>query len=945
MKTFFSLLLLNLSIMVSATDYFIKNGGNDQHDGTSDATAWATVERVNTAFTSMKPGDKILFKRGETFYGTIKIKSSGTSGSPIVIGAYGTGDNPVITGFTVISSWTNEGNGIYSAPVVSEELTNMVVIDGKQFAMGRWPDSAYNIFESASSNVSITDNELNTTINWKGAEVAIRKNDWSIDRCIITDHSGTRISYSSLATTQDAIAGHGYFVQNDIRTLSGFGEWFHSKSAGKFYLLLGSISPESLKIEVATLNNIVCINDNDYITIENLSLRGSIQNLITSNGYFNNNYIYIKNSHLTNAGTDGIQIWGRSGSITGNIISDCNQAGISVVGDYHNIRENKISNIGILPGQAFKGDASSGINIGNDNCTIERNSIRRVGYCGLYLSSTADIINITNNVIDSVLLTLNDGGGIYTAREGTRRIIDGNIIMNVIGNASGTPYPERPIARGIYLDVGSSNVIATNNTAFNCSESGFMIHRASGNTFENNTSFNNKNGFFFQNSSGSTISNNILKGNIFFAKGPLQYSLKFTSTADDIPSFGTADNNYYARPADDDDIIFTYSPSTGYKYRTLASWQSFTNQDWNSKKSAVTVSDTSKIDFYYNPTTSNKVIALNQPMVDVTGKKYTGSVTLLPYTSVILMPDPNPYTPATPVFSGATVENNAPSVIVLNYNLSLANILPAVSSFVVKVNGTARSVSSVAISGTKVLITISSRVNYGEVITVAYTKPSGNPLQTSEGAQAASFGDQAVTNNCAAPTQPPVQPPVQPPTPPNQPPVISIASPIKGSSFTSPATVEIEVTASDPDGTIQTVALYNGSEKLGERTSAPFTFTLKELKEGSYSLHAVATDNLKSSATSSALDFHVTAPELTRGLLNIYPNPNDGHFSIDFTAPEEHDSFILSVVSHRGTIVMKEEFSQDQFEKQYDLSHLTPGIYVVMVSAEKTLTTQKFIKK
>jgi hypothetical protein len=67
MKTLFSFFLLNLSIFVSATDYFVKNGGNDKYDGTSDATAWATVERVNSAFTSLKPGDRYYLKEEELF--------------------------------------------------------------------------------------------------------------------------------------------------------------------------------------------------------------------------------------------------------------------------------------------------------------------------------------------------------------------------------------------------------------------------------------------------------------------------------------------------------------------------------------------------------------------------------------------------------------------------------------------------------------------------------------------------------------------------------------------------------------------------------------------------------------------------------------------------------------------------------------------------------------
>ena len=116
----------------------------------------------------------------------------------------------------------------------------------------------------------------------------------------------------------------------------------------------------------------------------------------------------------------------------------------------------------------------------------------------------------------------------------------------------------------------------------------------------------------------------------------------FNSDTNDIPSFGTADNNYYARPIDDDDVFYTYQPSTGSKSRTLAGWQSFTSQDLNSFKSPIAITNVNDILFEYNASKTNKVVTLTKPMIDVTGKKYQGSVTLLPYTSIILMVDPNP---------------------------------------------------------------------------------------------------------------------------------------------------------------------------------------------------------------------------------------------------------------------------------------------------------------
>jgi uncharacterized repeat protein (TIGR02059 family) len=471
-----------------------------------------------------------------------------------------------------------------------------------------------------------------------------------------------------------------------------------------------------------------------------------------------------------------------------------------------------------------------------------------------------------------------------------------------------------------------------------------MIHRSHDNTLENNTAFNNGYGMYFQNNSGSNIRNNSLKNNLFIAKSSTQLALKFFSLADDIPEFGTADNNHYARPIDDGNVFQTYSPSTGSKYRTLAGWQSFTGQDRNSKKSAVTVSDTSRIDFHYNPSTSNKVVTLNQPMVDVTGKKYSGSVTLLPYTSVILMPDPNPYTPPVPAVSGASIEDSAPAVIVLSYNINLASVIPSASAFSVTVNGTARSVSSVAVSGKNVLLTLSGRVNYGDVTTLSYTRPSYNPIQSTEGAQAASFTSRSVTNNCAAPAPTPTPTPTPTP-PPNQPPVISIASPAKGSSYTSPATVIIEVTAHDPDGSIESVILYDGTRKLGEQTSPPFSFTLKDIKEGSYSIHAIATDNMKASTKSNLLDFIVTPPKPEKGSFKIYPNPNDGNFSIDYDAPDDIEEYKLAVVNSQGRTVLVEELSQDQYMKHFDLSYLVSGIYIVMISSNEIILTRKFIKQ
>jgi uncharacterized repeat protein (TIGR02059 family) len=110
--------------------------------------------------------------------------------------------------------------------------------------------------------------------------------------------------------------------------------------------------------------------------------------------------------------------------------------------------------------------------------------------------------------------------------------------------------------------------------------------------------------------------------------------------------------------------------------------------------------------------------------------------------------------PAIPVYLSSAIENAAPTILEITYNMTLSSIVPSASSFSVRVNSVTRAVNSVTISGTKVLLTLSSPVVYGDVVTVAYSKPASNPLQTFAGGQAATISTQTVVNN-VSPTIPP----------------------------------------------------------------------------------------------------------------------------------------------------------------------------------------------
>ena len=113
------------------------------------------------------------------------------------------------------------------------------------------------------------------------------------------------------------------------------------------------------------------------------------------------------------------------------------------------------------------------------------------------------------------------------------------------------------------------------------------------------------------------------------------------------------------------------------------------------------------------------------------------------YESIVSEP------PSPPVYVSSVIQNTSPARVEMTYNLALANIVPPNTAFTVKVNNVTRSISAVAVSGNKVLITLASPVIYGDAVTVAYNKPASNPLRLHR--RTGCFYDcENVTNNVAA---------------------------------------------------------------------------------------------------------------------------------------------------------------------------------------------------
>ncbi|PJJ60567.1 Ig-like domain-containing protein [Hymenobacter chitinivorans] len=93
---------------------------------------------------------------------------------------------------------------------------------------------------------------------------------------------------------------------------------------------------------------------------------------------------------------------------------------------------------------------------------------------------------------------------------------------------------------------------------------------------------------------------------------------------------------------------------------------------------------------------------------------------------------------------------------------------------------------------------------------------------------------------------------------PNTPPTVSLTSPANSATFAAPASITITANAADANGTVSKVEFYQGTTKLGEDLTAPYSFSWSSVAAGTYSLTAKATDNAGAATTSAAVTVTVT---------------------------------------------------------------------------------------
>ncbi|MFA5057401.1 MAG: choice-of-anchor Q domain-containing protein [Opitutaceae bacterium] len=197
------------------TFYVDATGGSDANDGLTVATAWQTLDRVNSS--AVPPGSTVLFKRGEIWRGQIRPRS-GTARHPTRYGAWGTGAKPAILGsvnrknpgdwVNGVGHWTNrDGKNLWRCVTPFDTDTGNLIFNGAtSCGFKKWSQKDLSAQGDYYYDRGTRQLMMYSTANpgsvYREIEIALRRD-------IVDQNNASFVTYEDLAIKYGAAHGFG----------------------------------------------------------------------------------------------------------------------------------------------------------------------------------------------------------------------------------------------------------------------------------------------------------------------------------------------------------------------------------------------------------------------------------------------------------------------------------------------------------------------------------------------------------------------------------------------------------------------------------------------------------------------------------------------------------------------------------------------------------------
>lgn len=627
MKKILSILLL-ISLQCSAANYYVSSAGNDQASG-SLAAPWKTLTKVNSV--QLVAGDSVFFRKGDTFTGTLA-----PTGSGVVFSAYGSGTNPVISAGTTVTGWVAIGGGLFEAPLISEPA--VVVVSGKQYAPGRFPNAGWLTIDATNGN-NITSSGISGQTGLTGAKVVIRKNRFIIEKELITGQTGNTIAFNPVV--YGANQGFGFFLSGKQSFCDQFGEWFYNPSSHKLTVYMGSSGPV---LTVAASQNARCIDlaGNTDLKFIGLDITQANEDGVNLSNTDRISFIGCRFYHHAMTAIVGGDQFNKHLTISGCSFSWINGDGVKLYGADNTgllITGNSFRNMGVLLGEGGVNEyrAISLENNASTGAVISYNVIDSVGYNGINGGATNSLI--TRNTITNFCLYMDDGGAIYTQEaNGTNKRITENFIRGGGALAAqGTPDGGNQ-AMGIYSDASNAFTEIAGNAVSGCGF-GIYIDDSHDMNVHDNVLYDNETGFAVEYLGHNPITGFKSKKNtiVQIQPGSHCFAPQNQAAGPSIGTWGIIDSNRYCRPLDDSRTIYTWSGSGNGQELTVDQWKPVYGYDAHSRKSPKAATASTQIRYETNPSDQPRTVSLGATYISTDSVFYTGTIVLQPWTAKCLI--------------------------------------------------------------------------------------------------------------------------------------------------------------------------------------------------------------------------------------------------------------------------------------------------------------------
>ncbi|MNO17907.1 F5/8 type C domain protein [compost metagenome] len=259
----------------AGTTYYVDSAsGNDSSGGTSAATAWKSLSKVNA--TTFQPGDQILFKSGGVWNGQLWPKGSGSAGLPIKISLYGGTVRPMINGGGTQRDY---------------QSTGAVMLRNQQY----WEISNLEI-----TNDDNFDTDL-TTVTYQNSKPSN-----------IRDGILVVLDTNQVPAGGDTIMDHIYIHDNYVHDVDSPNQWPNqygnaSFNGGIMFYVIGSLKQNMTFNDVRIENNTIEKVDLLAIANFNYTTPSAFQDEVDTYNLWQTN-IYIGHNYMRNIGQGAIDI-------------------------------------------------------------------------------------------------------------------------------------------------------------------------------------------------------------------------------------------------------------------------------------------------------------------------------------------------------------------------------------------------------------------------------------------------------------------------------------------------------------------------------------------------------------------------------------------------------------------------------------------------------------